>query len=393
MKITNLSIHEDRRSNCLSIMTTTTIEDYLNLIDEAFGNKNKGNLEFQRDSLKTKSAIQIRRRMIDDIGLGAVLPPMVVGLIVEGEKFESLRKINEVDFKVFIENVTKDNISLIDGMQRTTALIEAVKNKDIYQQEIRVEFWIASKVNSLIYRMLILNSGQIPWNLRRQIEVIYRSLIKEIQEKVSDLELLKVDDKGRRSKAGQFQANEIIELFLVFGARKETIDTKERVADEFARLDIIEATESNDLTAKFITILSDLSKIDKELSRFNTNGDQVGKFEYGKDLFSSQPAKVGFLTAIAKKIYGRPGTDINFAKQESNYSDIKIGLESLVTKLTLMEDNGLDTFLSYSTLNERISKQSSKVGLFEREFFTKAFEVLIEEHFDITSLHTCWLAY
>ena len=93
----------------------------------------------------------------------------------------------------------------------------------------RIEFWLATNTNSLIYRMLVLNTGQVPWDLRRQIEVIHKPLIKELKQN-SSIELLEKDDERRRARAGQFQANRIVELYMVFGARKEKIDTKERLA-------------------------------------------------------------------------------------------------------------------------------------------------------------------
>ena len=116
-------------------------------------------------------------------------------------------------------------------MQRTTSILQAIDEGLSLETIIRVEFWIANKLNSLIYRMLILNTGQVPWNLRRQIEIVFSSMIEEIQEKVKNIELYKVDDANRRTKGGQYHANDIIELYLAFGGRKEKVDTKERLAD------------------------------------------------------------------------------------------------------------------------------------------------------------------
>ncbi len=71
--------------------------------------------------------------------------------------------------------------SIIDGMQRTTALQEAKDSFGENQLNIRVEFWIADKLNSLIYRMLVLNTGQVPWEMARQLETIYSQLLKSIK--------------------------------------------------------------------------------------------------------------------------------------------------------------------------------------------------------------------
>ena len=231
----------DSRVNCCSIITTIKIKDYLSLVESTY--KNRGGIEGQRDPLKTTTAIRIRKRMIEDLKIGAILPPVVMGVIVPESTLSEIKDKIDLDITQIISKSDRENISIIDGMQRTTAMVELGRSFDFLEREMWVEYWIASSINSLIYRMLILNTGQVPWNLRRQIEVTFRSMIKELKDKVPNLELYEMQTGKRRTKSGQFQANDLIELYLVFGARKEKIDTKERLADEFTRLDFIEATE------------------------------------------------------------------------------------------------------------------------------------------------------
>jgi hypothetical protein len=58
-----------------------------------------------------------------------------------------------------------------------------------------------------------------------------------------------------------------------------------------------------------------------------------------------------------------------------------------------LEISDLEKFLSLDLLSEKLSIKSSRVGDFEREYFSKAFEVLLEEGESIPTLGICWSAY
>lgn len=387
MQLENISVLNDLRTSCYSVMTTTTLKQYLQFIQNPY--KNKGGIEEQREPLKTSSALRIRKRMIDDILRGTILPPIVIGLIVNEEKYHDIRTET---FSDILSTINPPDIAIIDGMQRTTALFDAAEKGVDLDYPIRIEFWVTNKIDSLVYRMLVLNTGQVPWNLRRQIEVVFRSMIDEISDKVENVELIRINDLGRRSKAGQFHASDIIELYLVFGARKEKIDTKERLSDEFTRLDFIEATESSEFTNFFYASLNYLGIIDKEFARYDSL-DKIDKFNSGKDIFDSQPARVGFMTAIAKYVFGRPGTERNIEERNRCWDNLIKGLNKFTQNLSAKDSHQMETFLQVEFINEGISKKSSKIGDFEREYFTKAFDVLIELNFDVDTLEVCWRAY
>ncbi|MEZ7861185.1 MAG: hypothetical protein QMB40_02215 [Aeromonadaceae bacterium] len=157
---------EDDKIHCLSLIDTFNTNSYIELVEAAY--RDKGGIVGQRTPLKTKTAQTIRERMVDDICNGAVLPPVVIGLVVNDEQYEKIKKESIVDLKeLFREDSINGSLCIIDGMQRTTALLEAMeKNSNIASSQLRVEFWIATKMNSLIYRMLVLNTGQVPWDIK-----------------------------------------------------------------------------------------------------------------------------------------------------------------------------------------------------------------------------------
>lgn len=315
---------KDERADCYSFIINTNTNDYLKFIEKVYEH-NSGGIEGQRGILKTGTAVRIRKRMVDDLKKGAVLPPIVIGVVISDEHFDTLGKLDPDSFYNLLDD-RLESISIIDGMQRTAALFEAAAEADLSNRGMRIEFWIARNTNSLIYRMLILNTGQTPWNLRRQIEVIFRTMIGELK-KISDIELLEVNDQKRRTRPGQFQADQIIEMFLAFGSRKEKIDVKERLADEFTKLDFIEITGDSQVTYMFYDVLNILIQFDKVFGKYpgekqNDENDEK-RFDKGRDLFNSQPARVGFSAAVGVHIFGRPGTRRSDEEQPEKWEDVK----------------------------------------------------------------------
>lgn len=387
----------DKRVDCHSIMTTMSTEDYLVLVEQAY--ENRGGIDFQREKLRTTSAIRIRRRMVTDIAQGAVLPPVVVGVVLAHDTFTTVGRLTANEVVEMVRGQAADRISIIDGMQRTTALREAISSEAaVAKRPMRVEFWVSESTNSLIYRMLVLNTGQVPWNLRSQVEVVFRSLILEFEGSVGGLEVLQQADGRRRSKGGQFQANELVELFLVFGARKEKIDIRERLADEFTKLDFMEAASDKDFAKHFCIALDVLVRLDTLFDRFKKargDKDKDLRFSAGKDLYASQPACVGLITAIATDVFGRPGVSRPTGDQMKRLERIQRGLAKLEKKLHKATSDGVGEFLGFQTLNEAISRGKSglSVGDMEREFFLKGFQVLLEEDFNVADMTPCWRAY
>lgn len=379
-------------------MTTMTIDDYLQLVQEAYANR--GGLKHQRDALKTTSGRRIRSRMIDDIAAGAVLPPLVLGIVVDDNGFQDIEAQTLEQMEQTILSSWRERVSIIDGMQRTTALLDAVKDRpEICNRNVRVECWISSKTDSLIYRMLVLNTGQVPWNLKRQLQVVYAPLIDELSRHVEFERLLNPDRAERRTRGGEFSPDSLIEAYLAFGLRKTEIDTQETLAEEFSRLDIAEAISTEKYSHYFYPVVQQMIDLDRAFSRLDaaeTNAEPISassRFNIGRNIFDSQPARVGFVVACALAILGRLGSDRQVDESNAALSSIQVGVEDLVTKLSEMSEDQLRAFLGLDVLSERVLGQKrSAIGRYERSFFETAFKVLIEEKFAVPSLEVCWRA-
>lgn len=387
-----IDILKDCSNNSLSVIYTDTLGKYIQLVEQVY--KDQGGIEGQRRPLKTKTGIRIRSRMIEDIVRGAILPPIVIGAVVSDTQYQEIEKAEDPQNLIkILDRLSGEHLSIIDGMQRTTAILEAMERKDsISGNPIRLELWVSKTINSLIYRMLILNTGQVPWDIKRQLQTIYKPLITEIQNQVEDIHIFQIDDNSRRSQTGQYQASKIIEYFLSFTSRKVSIDTKEKVADDFARMNAAEATSKDDLLHDFITVLQLMVKLDHIFGMSNGSEEIEGKISSGRDIFTSAPAGFGFVAAAAVKIFGRPGIDYDIDTENKNKEIIFDKANALINKLEKLDGSEISIFLDLIGLNEKLSTRSGKVGEYERELYFKAFTVLFEEGANLSTMAPCWEA-
>ncbi len=396
---TFLNTEFDERSNCYSVLTEMKLSNYISLVTPAYDAQ--GKISGQRDKLSSTSGIRIRKRMIEDFEKKAVFPSVVVGLVVDQEKFNWVKQIDDnKKLLTLISDHSKDAFSIIDGMQRTTVYKECLENSK--DRDIRVEFWVTTKTESLTYRMLVLNTGQVPWNLRRQIEVVYEPLIKEIDKRVKNkypdiaqrIIFIKIDQNGARLKAGHFHADDIIEMYLSFGLRKEKIDTASVLAEDFTRLDLIEALANENFLEDFIAVFASISKLDIAFEDAIKTTIDEGKINIGRHIFDSMPAKIGFTVACSQLIFGRVGTNKTADEQKKYLEKIETSTKKMIEKINLLKPEEKKDFFSFSILNEMIKKApTNKIGDWQRAFYLEAFRLIFSDEFNFQSLEPCWRAY
>jgi hypothetical protein len=380
----------DNRTDCLSVLLKMTTGDYLSLVKDAHAQR--GGISGQRDVLKTTTAKRIRDRMIADIRAGAVLPPVVIGVVVDQKTFDQCSNGELQTTSDFLASVASHDLTIIDGMQRTTALIEASEiDGEVLTNEMRVEFWVARSVRSLVYRMLVLNTGQVPWTLARQLSVVYSPLLQEIKERVRNIERIFSPDKpGRRVGSGQFSSDALVELYLAFSLRKTNVDTRETLSEEFSRLDFVDNLADVGFQQHFYDSLSILVDLDHAFDRYDAPNN--GRFSRGREVFGSQPARIGFMVAIAQHVLGRPGLDREASDRANRMRAVSEQADVLVGKLRAKEPEEVGEFLRMDVLSEILDKKVGQVGRYERNVFFEAFKVLIDERFDVPNMEPCWRA-
>lgn len=377
----------DGRIDCWSALTRMSIGDYAELVRPV--HDAQGALPGQRSVLGTTTGRRIREKMVADLTSGAVLPPIVIGAVLEEEVFQQLPEGAGSDLLTYLlGNGTA--LSVIDGMQRTSALFEALDRRpEIAATEIRVEFWLSATVRALIYRMLVLNTAQVPWNISRQLSVVFSPLLDEVLRSVPDLDKVSTPDKpGRRVGPAQYASADLIELYIAFSLRKTAVDTKEALADEFSRLDFIDNLSDREFQAQFYSALGMLSRLDKALARFE--GDD--RCPSGRFVFDRQPARVGFIVAIGVAVLGRPGAVIVPEVRDAALAALEESLTLLTDHLSGKSQPELSDFLRTDVLKEILDVRVGQVGRYERSVFYEAFKVLVDEDFAVNNLEQCWRA-
>jgi hypothetical protein len=390
----------DDRVKCYSLMTAVSTIDYLKLVEAAYAQR--GGLQHQRDALKTTTARRIRSRMVSDVQKGAILPPVVIGVVVDANALSNIPKMNPPEIVGMISGALVGTVSIIDGMQRTTALMAALDgDKKVADLPIRIECWIAKSTDSLIYRMLVLNTGQVPWNLSRQLQVVFAPLIVEMKNRVKFERILDPEKSERRAKAGEYSPDSLVELYIAFGLRKTDVDTQETLADEFSRLDVTDAIAEDRYNKFFYPVLQTMVDLDQAFSRLDAQIEEAPEhapplnslkvLKKGRSIFDSRPARIGYIVSAAISILGRVGMEKDAANSEKLLADFQAQVKTLVEKLNQKDVDQLTEFLKLDLLSERLFGQKrSAVGRYERAFFDSAFKVLIEEGFKVPSMEPAW---
>ena len=381
----------DRRSECLSILTTMTLREYKEIVFESFSQG--GNLDGQRSVIRRSSvASKIRKRMNDDFVAGAIFPHVVIGVLMSPKDFWEIQD-NIEGFSP--EKYDSNSISVIDGMQRSNIYFSNYVGNE--EREIRVEFWVSDKTVKLLYRMLVLNTGQVPWNTRRQIEVIFASLSKAIIERTvtkneeleHHLEIISVDDGKRRTQACKYHKSTMIELYLGFNTRKVKVDVGDELADEFQRFDMMESIEKDYNFDLFVDAFSYLCKMDLAFSSSVSSADN-GQFKEGKDIFGSIPACLGFIVACAEYVMGKiPVERTEQAKKEKSEKLAK----QIDKAIELIKNNQDKDFLVLGSLNDVIEQlPKNRIGDEMRSTFKQIFSELLkyDELDEITSMEAFW---
>lgn len=395
---------EQNIMDCMSIMIDMPVEQYIALVEKIYSER-RGGIIGQRAPLKTKTAKTIREQMVRDISRGVALPPLVIGIISNKESYGSLKETvsDRASFIEFLSAVSADNLSIIDGMQRTTAIKEALELVDRTKiSDVRVEFWVSEQTNNLIYRMLVLNTGQVPWDIARQLEAVYRPLISKIKDTVGgDISFISKDERRRTNlDASQYETEDVVELLLIFSSRKRELNLKDQIAQDFVRLDMIESSSHGPFIETFCDAISLLSELNSAISRFKATDEQkkmLSRYSEGAEVFRGFPAKAGFIAAISIYLFNRPGFDTNWETVPIKLAGVKAALGKIIERLDgCASSEAMEEIIQLESLEERIGRHrvaASQVGRFEREYFEKAFMVLIENGEDIVNFAPCWAAY
>jgi hypothetical protein len=176
------------------------------------------------------------------------------------------------------------------------------------------------------------------------------------------------------------------------------VDVKERVAEEFARIDITEATSNSEFMPLFVESVKLMVQLDEAFDRSMKKAvaiDSTAKVKSGRDIFTSSPGAIGFIVSVAEMIFGAPGFDYDLKIAKNELDNLQRKIKTLVEFLSIKSEPELLEFLDLETLNQVLVGKTTRIGEFRRTVYRRGFAVLMEKTEAIikqNSMTPCWQA-
>lgn len=220
-----------------SWMTRMTVNDYLSLVDLK-------NNPYQRNILSVK----LYNKLINDLLHDTVIPPISI-------------VYPEVDLKLDQELDTNKTCSILDGLQRTNSLLQCLDRiekgkgegstftKDQFlDKEIYVEIWERLELKNILYKMVVLNTGQKKMDYSHQLDILNENVL----QKLRDIGVSVNTQKDKTTGNSDFMLADIVEGLVSF-INKYPISGKKNAAEFlFDRFEISIESDEADATLSII---------------------------------------------------------------------------------------------------------------------------------------------
>lgn len=360
----------DNRIKSTNILIELTIEEYL-----AFARKIISNNELQR--LKIRASKTIYSLLKDDLLTGCIMPAIVLAITDESKK-----EFTDEELKEYLSN-NYQNVLILDGLQRTYTLIDALntikakktvfdfesgikEEEKFLNQLIRVEIYININKFGILYRMLTLNTGQTPMSIRHQLEMLYSDYS---NVEVDGIKIISDNEGTVYPENNQFKFQTIIEGFNSYINRDELPMDRQEMLENLKILEKITKEDlKTDIFREFIQsyarlfnklreLTDDYCLLDDELIE---NGIQSPFGKNVSKIFSSSQALTGFGAAIGN------------LKDKLIIKDFD-QLNSIIEKL---QSNSNKWLFNLVQNMDQIKRESKKIGNGQRLYFKCFFRVL-----------------
>lgn len=350
-----ISKTKDLRTNTNVLYAEILVNDYLKLVGKDFDK-----FEIQRKRVDPKKYSRLK----NDFKNGALLPGITLAIEFSQVKkyFDLLESSSYDDIKDLL--LKEEDIYILDGLQRTYIINDLIEEKTEFKegQKLLLEIWFEENIEHLIYRLIVLNSGQKPMSMRHQVELLFMTLKNNLISDIDGLELYLEKDGQIRSKAKKFAFDRVVNSYYSFLTKSPEIDRDNLVVKKLNEDDILSSTETelNDNYSSFKKYLQVYSNLDSEIFRIYQNSDELSSF---KNWFSEENTMKAFFAAVSKfKI-----DEKREARMDDALSKLKKTLESTAEKEDIL---GLQQF---KDIKGGIDSKKSNVGVALRKTIMDGF--------------------
>lgn len=374
---------EDKRVNTNTLLGVMTIEDYLSIVEDSIS----------RDDYLLQRGRETRRKVVfdrlrQDLKKGTVIPPISLASQKDISPNQKELELNE------------DDVYILDGLQRTYALIDIKKEIEnngtekgkFLERELRFEIWLYKSVESLLYKMIVLNTGQTRMSMRHQIEILNKPFINDFKKYASEtdpsinIEIFTWKNSGqKRERQYQYALADLTMFFLSFAEGAAFVEKDSMVVELLDKINFLnnysgikeKYGEDNIIYKEFTNLMINMDKLlcqkypPASIPQEYENLEQVkdSQFDFYKEgnfLMKSRTFLSGFLGAFGQ-IY---------SKNRSLYEQKKKELFDLLSSNSTDDPLSLDTLIK---VIRDLKAKSKRWGDTEREYFYNVFVEFIND--------------
>lgn len=347
----------DIRTGTAVIYAQASISNYLQLVGTSFDE-----FEIQRKRVQHKAY----GRMKEDIKAGTLLP--TITLAVKNDHISALTEILEDTGALERLLQEPEKVNILDGLQRTHILsdIKSEGHEFPVDQKIMLEFWLEGDVRNLIYRIIVLNSGQKPMSMRHQIELLFSTTKESLKARIPGLEIITERDEARRTRPQKFPLERLALSYYSFITKSTEIDKENIIAQKLVEDNVLEGGEQElgDKFEKFTDFLSVFARIDREVHRVYSPEE----FTW----FGSENFMISFFAAVAD-------FSIN-AEREARVVKALAALESGLKGSAIGDD--FIGYQNYKATTQGVSSRKTNVGYATRKLLFSVFKEYFREEGD-----------
>lgn len=323
MSLKILGYTKDCRTNTPVVYAEILMNDYLNLVGTDFDK-----FEIQRKRVDPKKYTRLK----DDVKKGALLPGITLAIDhLKVDSFLPFVDIPNPNSSQLIDalNNCKD-IYILDGLQRSYIIKDLVDEKVIFnkEQKILLEIWFEKKIEHLIYRLIVLNSGQKPMSMRHQVELLFMTLKEDIEKEIPGLEIYLEKDGTIRSQSKKFPFDRLVNGYYSFITKSPEIERDNLVVKKMNEDDVLSSKEEelNDSYNSFIKYLKFYCDIDNEFYKIYNTHTELSSF---KNWLAEENTIKSFFAAVGK-----------YASDDKKISRVDSALLKLIVELKSLNEEG-----------------------------------------------------
>ncbi|MEX2410034.1 MAG: hypothetical protein WD607_01460 [Candidatus Paceibacterota bacterium] len=361
----------DLRTNTSVIYSQISINEYFELIGE-----NYNQFQIQRRREKHKGY----KRLKKDLKKGALLPTITLAIEPSVAKY-FLDVVNSNDNSLLLKKLkgVKENIYILDGLQRTHLIKELIDEGVDFNDnhELLLEIWVEPEITHLVYRLIVLNSGQKPMSMRHQLELLFTTMRVTLTKEIPKLEIQQEKDESRRSRPNQLPFDRIVTAYHSFLRKSPEIDKTSIVSEKMLEEKLMDESEAF-ITSSFQTFKIYLKKyceLDEELYRIYSTGE-LRKF---RNWLADANVINSFFAAIGK---------LNDTRAERIETAINVLLEKLKSG---KEGEDVINLKGYSDVKSEVADPKQyNVGFITRKLLSVSFTEYFRDE-GVTPLYQCWV--